>query len=205
MTAAADAFRWAELLARWNADLIQTPEIARRLPSDVVASGWLGYPGATEAQVQGAEARLGTALPPSYRAFLKVTNGWRHLGYFHTRLWSAEEVDWFRLRNQQWIDAWIEPWQTGPTIPDNEYFIYGVQQEVTAVRVEYMPSLLEISDIGDSVILLLNPSVVFPDGEWEAWDLGNWYPGARRYRSFWDLMEAKYTEFVAMREHKAHR
>ncbi|WP_406422843.1 SMI1/KNR4 family protein [Streptomyces sp. NBC_00842] len=28
------------------------------------------------------EQRLGTALPPSLRAFLATTNGWRHAGCF---------------------------------------------------------------------------------------------------------------------------
>jgi hypothetical protein len=74
---------------------------------------------------------------------------------------------------------------------------------VTDLRVEYMPSLLEISDMGDSVIMLLNPRVVFPNREWEAWDFGNWYPSAARYRSFWDLMHATYRGFLQLRDSKA--
>ena len=202
---AGDAFGWRELLFRWCVDLLQTPELAEQLPTDVAASGWLGYPAATEAQLRAAEARLGAPLPPSYRTFLEVSNGWRHLDYFYGRLWSAEEIDWFRVRNQDWIDAWTEPWRDMAPIPDDAYFVYDDRQDPAAVRVEYMPSLLEISEVGDSVILLLNPRVVFPDGEWEAWDLGNWYPGVYRYRSFWELMQAKYREFLELREHKTGR
>src|SRR5262249_28866812 len=33
---------------------------------------------------------------------------------------------------------------------------------------------------------LLNPMVVWPDGEWEAWFFANWLPGAARYPSFAD-------------------
>jgi len=46
----------------------------------VVASGWLGFPGATEAETAAAEAHLGVTLPPSYRAFLRVSNGWHRPG-----------------------------------------------------------------------------------------------------------------------------
>jgi hypothetical protein len=70
----------------------------------VIASGWLGYPGATEDQIAGLEARLGQSLPPSYRAFLKVSNGFRQPGMSIERLFSADEVGWFREGHQETID-----------------------------------------------------------------------------------------------------
>ena len=54
---------------------------------------------------------------------------------------------------------------------------------------------LEISDESDSAIYLLNPEVVTAEGEWEAWLFANWLPGASRYRSFAELMEAEYRTF----------
>ena len=62
-------------------------------------------------------------------------------------------------------------------------------------RIEYLESAVEVSDIGDSAIFLLNPQVVTPDGEWEAWFFANWLPGASRYRSFGELMETEYHSF----------
>jgi hypothetical protein len=59
---------------------------------------------------------------------------------------------------------------------------------------------LEISDWGDSAICLLNPQVVTPEGDWEAWFFANWLPGANRYRSFWELMQAEYAGFLELRE-----
>ncbi|MER6977287.1 hypothetical protein [Streptomyces carpinensis] len=44
-------------------------------------------------------------------------------------------------------------------------------------------------------VYLLNPCVVTSDGEWEAWYLAHWLPGAVRYRSFWDLMNDEYKSF----------
>jgi hypothetical protein len=84
-------------------------------------------------------------------------------------------------------------------VPDAEYFDYDETQ--AALRDEYLQTALEISeDTGDGVCLL-NPQVVFPDGEWEAWFFAHWIPGAHRYRSFWDLMQAERQGFLYVRAH----
>ncbi len=49
-----------------------------------------------------------------------------------------------------------------------------------------------------SAIYLLNPQVVTEEGEWEAWFFANWLPGAARYRSFQEMMEAEYQDFLAL-------
>ena len=151
--------------------------------------------------------RLGTSLPPSYRAFLTFSNGWRNLGAYKWNLWSTEDVDWFRVRNQDWIDAYVDhldpdEWDGPHSVPDAEYFNYGTLpygQGQGEERLEYLPSMLEVSDVGDAAILLLNPEIVSPDGEWEAWDFANWHPGAWRYRSFWEMMQALHSIFLGRR------
>jgi len=141
-------------------------------------------------------------LPPSYRAFLATTNGWREAGFFIHRLWPVQEIGWYAARHQDLIDAWMsgaEYYGPPPPVPDEEYFVYGDQQ--AALRDEYLQTALEISeDTGDGVCLL-NPKVVFPDGEWEAWFFAHWIPGAHRYRSFWDLMQAERERFLYIRAH----
>lgn len=52
--------------------------------------------------------------------------------------------------------------------------------------------------MGDAAIYVLNPQIVTPEGEWEAWLFADWLPGAARYRSFQDLMQAEYAQ--AMRD-----
>jgi hypothetical protein len=57
---------------------------------------------------------------------------------------------------------------------------------------------LEITepDYNDATDYVLNPEVVTPEGEWEAWVMNWWKPSeVRRYRSFWDLMQAEYQAF----------
>jgi hypothetical protein len=81
-----------------------------------------------------------------------------------------------------------------PVISDSEYYRYGDNQDPITMRAEYLPFMLEISDVGDG-IMLLNPRVVSKEGEWEAWFLASWLPGANRYRSFWDMMQASFRSF----------
>jgi hypothetical protein len=196
--------QWHELLLQSSGEILASGEYQNEFPPEVVVSRWLGFEGAKNEQIASAERRLGATLPPSYREFLKITNGWRRISPFIYKLWSVQEIDWFRTRHQQ---DWIEPWTLGSrtfgaveTVPDNKYFIYGKEQDPAWIREEYLSTALEISDVGDSAIYLLNPRVVTPDGEWEAWFFASWLPGANRYPSFWDLMQAELQSLLSSRE-----
>src|SRR5262245_19824093 len=100
------SFRWRPFLKQVSRDLLKDVRIREDLPKQVVACEWLGYEGASEDEIAALEERLGTILPPSYRAFLAETNGWRHFGPFIYKLWRSSDVRWFRDRNQNWIDAY---------------------------------------------------------------------------------------------------
>jgi len=93
---------WESWLGRWNRELLERigPTVDNRLlrygvTPEVRASGWLGLPAATEEQITRLETRLGRALPPSYRAFLKASNGFRQPGMLVWRVLPAEEVACF--------------------------------------------------------------------------------------------------------------
>jgi hypothetical protein len=92
-----------------------------------------------------------------------------------------------------------------PPLSVEEHCIYGPNQDTCRFRVEYLQSTLLISDIGDSAVYLLNPEIKTASGEWEAWFFANWHPGAVRYRSFWDLMQAEYRSSVELRDHNEKR
>jgi hypothetical protein len=190
---------WRPFLETWSRELIEAGAYPD-LPAEVAESGWLGFPGATDEQLTGVEERLGVGLPPSYREFLTVSNGWRQTGTSIWRMWSTEELDWFRVRNSEWIDAYVNPFAFGelneePPLTDDDYLVYDDAQDPAFFRNEYLESALEISDTGDSAIYLLNPKIVTLDGEWEAWLFANWLPGASRHRSFADLMQAEHESF----------
>ncbi len=182
-------FSWREFLEQLNRVLLQDADVVEQLSSDIVAAGWLGCPSATDTQIMEAEGRLGTILPPSYRDFLKVSNGWRRPTWFIPRLWSTEEIEWFSVKHQHWIDVLTkDPFP----VPDADYFLYGERQSTLNYRVEYLRTALEISARGDGAIFLLNPRVVTEEGEWEAWLLSNKAPGAERFRSFREMMQGQY-------------
>lgn len=208
-----NTFDWREFLRRWSQEIIASIEDRpNQLPTDVIESGWLGYPAATEELIVQTEGRLQITLPPSYREFLKVTNGWRQTTPFIYRMWSIEEIEWFAVRNHAWLEQFIlenneiqrvqahrnNGRPCPQEIPDHEYFIYGEQQDCSKLRVGYLRTALEISDKGESSIYLLNPQVVTENGEWEAWFFGDWLPGADRYRSFKEMMQAEYRIFLEL-------
>jgi hypothetical protein len=210
-------FSWRKFLKQASRDLLTDKAIRQNLPKKVVSSNWMGYKGASETEIAALEKRLGKALPPSYRSFLAETNGWRNCGAFIYNIWPCAEVRWFRDRNQAWIDAYVHPENSGITLAypdgkippppraltDKEYLTYGPKQDSCRFRTEYLQTALEISDVGDSAILLLNPLTVTENGEWEAWLFANWSPGAYRYRSFRDLMQGAHKDFLRLLRDRA--
>lgn len=188
-------YPWRPLLERWSRQWLQVRDYAVELPDQVIETGWLGYPGATAQQVRELEQRLGRTLPPSYRAFLQLTNGWRRTSSFIHQVWATAEVDYFRMRNQDWIDVLTD---SASVVTPEQHARYGQDQDPLAYRGEYLRDIIQISEVGDAAVYLLNPAVVSDDGEWEAWFLATWSPGAHRYRSFRDLMQAEYASFVEL-------
>ncbi|MFP4323487.1 MAG: SMI1/KNR4 family protein [Anaerolineales bacterium] len=168
---------WHALLDKLNQATLASENIeSRAVPDSKLASGWLGYDGAEEAALSALEARLGCTLPPSYREFLKASDGFLLPGPGVQRLYGTLDVRWFRDENQFQIDIWRE--SVGPDDPPLE---------------DDLGDLLEIAgpEPGESARLLLNPNVMGRDGEWEAWFFEDWMPGADKYPSFYALMEAR--------------
>jgi hypothetical protein len=179
---------WKGWLTAWNRELLGQMDFVDedQLEEDGVtpelrATGWLGYPPATDDQISRLEARLGKSLPLSYRHFLEGSNGFRQPGKMIWRMLSAEEVDWYRVRNQETIDIWREN--------------------------EDLSNTLQISAqerVGTGVFLL-DAGVVNPDGEWEAVFFAHWIPGTFRYPSLWALMQRQYQELVLSTRHVRQR
>lgn len=210
-------YGWHELLSAWSRELIdiaeEDDELREELSPEIAATGWLGFPGATDEQITAAEDRLCVALPPSYREFLQVTNGWRFPKFFLRRMWSTEEIDWLAVLDQEGIEAWQsgEEYIAGedhslPSTPDAEYFDYDEDGVATSsdMRSTYLQSALMVSERewnGTGVYLLI-PEVVTPEGEWEAWFWAHWIPGAVRFRSFWDMMRHEYKTDIRLKRNQ---
>ncbi len=172
----------------------------------VVDRKWLGSPGASDAEIAAAEARLGQRLPRSYRDFLQRSNGWLHVAAFRppVRFVPTTEVDGFSRQHADWLAAWRDGaghaaalHGESARLSDAEYLVYGPDQQPDKIRDEYLDTAVAISEEMDAGIYLLNPSIVTTDGEWEAWLFANWLGGARRYRSFYELMIAECEQLEA--------
>jgi hypothetical protein len=199
-------FNWEDFLRRWSKEVLESHEY-NCFPPEVHITGWLGYPSATDEEIAAAERRLNTRLPPSYRAFLKVSNGWRQTTPFVHRIWPTDGIEWFAQRHSNWIEAFIRRYgDRGQDLSsidlstDLAYWVYGEEQDCRSLRSHYLYSALEVSQKGDASIYLLNPQVTTDTGEWEAWFFGDWLPGADRYRSFEALMRAEYDNFCELRD-----
>ncbi|HJU39177.1 MAG TPA: SMI1/KNR4 family protein [Tahibacter sp.] len=140
-------------------------------------------PGFDEAALVALENRLGTSLPPSYRRFLAATDGL--VVASHVSLLPASDVDWYRLLDPESVESW----QSNDEATDAQYDVYGPAQDCIHMRTRHLYGALQISTSIDGDVLLLVPAVRFGD-EWEAWFLGAKNPGAVRYRSFADMVDA---------------
>lgn len=141
--------------------------------------------------ISEAERRLGAVLPASYKRFLLCTNGYTSFMLPGQNLLPVETIDWLSSENQEFIDDW----QEDVRVPDEEYYIYGAEQDPIAFRPEYLQNSLQISDFLDSGVYLLNPNIKSADGEWEAWHIAYWMVGAARYPSFYELIECEVIGF----------
>lgn len=138
-------------------------------------------------ELAALEARLGTPLPPSYRDFLLASNGL--IVPDLVSLLPAGQVNWLAaLDRHNLIEAWNKT--SDGEASDEEYAIYGADQDCIFMRPRHLRTALQISTTADGDVLLLVSDVRF-GAEWEAWFLGNKNPGAYRYRSFREMMEQR--------------
>jgi len=153
------------------------------------------FTGATESELLKVETKLKVTLPPSYRSFLSMTNGLENASETVPILKPVEKLEWFGREHREWSQAYTVPMQ-GMELPlpaERDYFDYSSEHR-GSFDTKHLAQTLCISEVEDSGVLLLNPMVVWPDGEWEAWFFANWVPGAIRYRSFAEWLRNEMAE-----------
>ena len=185
---------WKEFLNTVSKTLIESQDLNYQYKETTL--NWLGFEPVTEAEIIETEKRLNTTLPPSYKNFLRTSNGFKQLSCFVWNILPVSSVNWLWQFDNQFVDVYNNSHDTfNPT--DEEYFFYGEEQKTINFRSKYLTNCLAISGWGDSCILLLNPEVKF-GYEWEAWMFANWYPGAARYKSFEELMVEEYSSYIEL-------
>jgi hypothetical protein len=189
---------WNEFLEQWNDrifDLIDKEdreeiEWYEDFYPEVMAYRQCLRTGATESQIVELEQKLDTKFTLAYRNFLLASNGFV-IANRRCELYGTDKIDWFINENPDWVEAWNND---NDEISDEQYFQYGEHQDCCWIRTGYMKTALQISSTEDGDVYLLNPLIIDRRNEWEAWDFGNKNPGAYRYRSFWEMMQAAYNK-----------
>ncbi|WP_314247917.1 SMI1/KNR4 family protein [Streptomyces sp. DSM 40907] len=178
-------FDWRPFLLRWSGEwsdslpgdetLDEEDETARR-------DRWLGFPPASEERIAAMEERLGRRMPPSYREFLEVSDGWRHAGNF---IWLlAGTTDVRRHDNESGLADLFEEYLDDDAGPDErrnaDIWRRGLQLDVES----------------DITHVLLDPEDVDEDGEWAVYTWASWRAEApERHANFAEFMRAMYREF----------
>ncbi|WAL94020.1 SMI1/KNR4 family protein [Streptomyces sp. Je 1-369] len=187
-----EIFEWGPWLERWSGEWLDAlaasePEEFEELDEDIVRSRWLGFGPAGPARLAALEERvraLGIAspLPPSLRAFLETTDGWRYAGGSVYLLAGAED-----------IVPYGDPSALRKLYEDN----LGENPAEQDVRQAGMwGRALQMSLDSDMTDVLLDPGDVGADGEWAVYVHRGWSGDEpERYASFRAYMEGMYKDF----------
>jgi hypothetical protein len=155
----------------------------------------------TQATADATSPLQGRALemPSSYRHFVEATSGvgWSLPGNrsreatARIELHPVAKIGEMKSLNAVTWKSWNDN-KLGRPIADEIYYNYSKTQEEGLFRDEYLDALVQVADLGDGIVLVLNPMEKSADGEWEAWFLSTRLAGAWRFRSFAELMQLVY-------------
>ncbi|MGD1928177.1 MAG: SMI1/KNR4 family protein [Leptolyngbyaceae cyanobacterium] len=185
-----EELNWAKFLNEFNSVLTEIYKLEQLEQGEDVLDISYIQPGATADEITAAEVRLGIQLPPSYKAFLRVSNGcgWPSDAAQVGRLLSTDKIEWLSSYDPEWIEIY-----GGDNISHEEH-LDNQDQGMSRFNGRYLEQCLTISGHGDACIGLLCPEVMTPEGEWEFWRLGSWC-GADRWPSFQDWMTRNYQRY----------
>ncbi|MET9429354.1 SMI1/KNR4 family protein [Streptomyces sp. NPDC003036] len=182
------SFNWHEFLGRWQEEWVP-PEDADEDDGEGEDGGGeqtpvrLGRPGADEAAIAAAEERLGRRLPPSYREFLAVSDGWQvdQTAAIY-QLGGTADIDWFR-----------DPYGMTPLYEQN---LGDNPREEEVLLAGMWRRALRLETDSDMSYALLDPEDTDQDGEWALYVYKGWSGELPdRYPSFRAYMEAMYRRF----------
>lgn len=179
-------FDWRSFLVRWSGEWADAwrPDDSWGEPDEAARHArWLGFTPAPHARIAALEERLGRRLPPSYRAFLHVTDGWRHAGGFVWRLAGTEDVR--PHQDACGFAAWFREELDEDSTPE-EVLLAGMGERALQLDVE-----------SDATYVLMDPGDVGDDGEWAVYTYATWSGDYHpcRYASFRAFMEDMYRQF----------
>ncbi|WP_217134916.1 SMI1/KNR4 family protein [Streptomyces sp. AC558_RSS880] len=182
-------FDWRSFLLEWSGEWADSlPDGEARSEEDEAArqARWLGFPPASEERITALEKRLGRRMPPSYREFLKVSDGWRYAGGFVSLLAGSAEACWHNDESglavmfEEYLDEDAEPEERR----EADLWRRGLQLDVES----------------DITYVLMDPEDVDEDGEWAVYTWSSWRAAPpERHASFLAFMRDMHREFHSLR------
>ncbi|WP_216590757.1 SMI1/KNR4 family protein [Streptomyces brasiliscabiei] len=186
------AFDWQSFLFRWSGEWADAlPDDGTRSADDEAArqARWLGFPPAPEERIVAMEERLGRRMPPSYREFLKVTDGWRHAGGFVWLLAGTQDARWHD--NASGLADMYEEFLDEDAGPEER------------VEVDIWRRGLQLDVESDITHVLMDPEDVDEDGEWAVYTWASWRAEPpERHASFRAFMQDMHREFHSLGGHR---
>lgn len=175
---------WAELLRRWSQEALDhADDLNLYVTPAMRSSGWIGEPPAPPGAVAAAEHRIGRPLPPSYRSFVELADGWPVTSFNFGAVRPLASIGWVADLDPYLIEIYEE------TTGDLRWPEDSIDGPPLLRR-----SLL-LSTGTDN--FLLDPGRVDAAGEWAACNFTNWNPGAGKHApSFRAGLEGHYASFV---------
>jgi hypothetical protein len=185
------AYDWQSFLLRWSGEWADSlPEDETRGEDDETARRvrWLGFPPASEERIAAMEERLGRRMPPSYREFLKISDGWRHAGEFVWLLAGTEDAHWHNNKSElaDLFEEYLDE-DAGPEERmEADIWRRGLQLDVES----------------DVTHVLMDPEDVDEDGEWAVYTWASWRAEPpERHANFVEFMRDMYREFHGLSAH----
>ncbi|MFF0156620.1 SMI1/KNR4 family protein [Streptomyces sp. NPDC005263] len=187
------AFDWRSFLLRWSEEWADSlPDGETQAEDDEAArrARWLGFPSASEERIAAMEERLGLRMPPSYREFLKVSDGWRHAGGFVWLLAGTEDARWHN--DESGLGVMFEEYLDEDAGPEErreaDIWRRGLQLDVES----------------DATYVLMDPEDVDEDGEWAVYTWASWRAAPpERHANFLEFMRDMHREFHSLRAHRS--
>ncbi|MBM7055328.1 SMI1/KNR4 family protein [Streptomyces durocortorensis] len=186
-------FTWGPFLRDWSgewSDSLSDDGTYAREDETARRDRWLGFPAAPEERIAALEERLGRRMPPSYREFLAVSDGWRHAGGFITLLAGTAEARWHNDASglAAMFEEYLDEDPTPEELRDVAVWRRGLQLDVES----------------DAMSVVLDPGDVDENGEWAVYTWAGWRAAPpQRFPDFATFMRDMHREFHCLRARPA--
>ncbi|MFI0266956.1 SMI1/KNR4 family protein [Streptomyces luteogriseus] len=179
------AFDWRSFLLGWSeewADSLSDDDTRSEDDEAARQARRLGFPPASEERIAAMEKRLGRRMPPSYREFLKISDGWRHAGGFVWLLAGTADARWHN--DESGLGDMFEEYLDEDAGPEERH------------EADLWRRGLQLDVESDATYVLMDPDDVDEDGEWAVYTWASWRAAPpERHANFRAFMRDMHREF----------